>query len=83
MTKIHDRKQTKRRYLQTSCDLNKVEGKRVRWQTKLNETEMMLLRTLKRNESNINDETYKNDLKTKEIMPRNLTEYELRQMKRM
>ena len=39
---------------------------------------MMLLRTLKRNESNINDETYKNDLKTKEIMPRNLTEYELR-----
>ena len=65
------------------CDLNKVEGKRVRWQTKLNETEMMLLRTLKRNESNINDETYKNDLKTKEIMPRNLTEYELRQLKRM
>ena len=83
MTKIHDRKQTKRRYLQTSCDLNKVERKRVPWQTKLNETEMMLLRTLKRNESNINDETYKNDLKTKEIMPRNLTEYELRQLKRM
>ena len=52
-------KQTKRKYLQTLCDLNKVEGKRVRWQTKLNETEMMLLRTLKRNESNINDETYK------------------------
>ena len=63
--------------------MNKVERKRVPWQTKLNETEMMLLRTLKRNESNINDKTYKNDLKTKEIMPRNVTEYELRQLKRM
>ena len=53
--KYRKEKQTKRKHLQTLCDM-KVEQKKAR---RLTKTAVMLPRTLKRNASRINDETYK------------------------
>ena len=58
--KYRKRKETKRKYLQTLCDL-KVELEKGTMAIKQNwtKTAMMLPWTLKRNESKINDESYK------------------------
>ena len=58
------------------CDVNKVNEKR--YDSKLTERNWdVAVNTIERNESEINDETYKWSI-TKNIMQRNLTEYELR-----
>ena len=68
-------KQTKRKYLQTLCDL-KVERKNVR---KLQRCcRGAKAKSLKNKRWNL-----QNDLKTKEIMQRNLTEFEMRYLKRL